>query len=249
MNKPTLYIFTISHFCEKARWALDYLNVDYHLKVIAPGTHLQIAKKLGLKRGSTPFLETGDGVIQGSDTIINWAEEQSNSTSLQDPQNAEAVSEIEARLDKELGVHIRRWFYSEAVVEQPHLVKPIFMRDISAWEKIKFSIKWPVIQKLMIKRMDLGKEQGEQSFTIVQNEMAWLESLLKDTPFLAGNQLSRADIAAAALIAPMIKPGNHPTAKYVNHPPRVAQQSTTFQDSAVWSWVENLYSQYRLAEN
>jgi len=26
---PRLYIFPISHYCEKARWALDYLNVDY----------------------------------------------------------------------------------------------------------------------------------------------------------------------------------------------------------------------------
>lgn len=29
MKKPTLYVFAISHYCEKARWALDFFEVDY----------------------------------------------------------------------------------------------------------------------------------------------------------------------------------------------------------------------------
>ena len=244
-RKPILYVFTISHFCEKARWALDFLSIDYQLSVVAPGTHLQIANKLGLKRGSTPFLQTANGVIQGSDAIIDWAESQSTSLTLSDAQNQQTISEIESRLDEKLGVHIRRWFYSEAIIEQPNLVKPIFLRDISVWEKLKFSIKWPVIKKLMIKRMDLGREQGSESFEIVKQELAWLDQLIKNSNFLNGEKLSRADITAAALLAPAIHPPNHPTSQYINLPPRVKEQTKELAQTAVWPWVEEIYTNYR----
>jgi len=68
---PVLYVFAISHYCEKARWTLDYLGIDYELRHVAPGEHGQIAKKLGAPRTSVPYLSTGDEVIQGSADIID----------------------------------------------------------------------------------------------------------------------------------------------------------------------------------
>jgi glutathione S-transferase len=37
--------------------------------------HRSIARKLGAKRGSVPFLQTDGGVIAGSSAIIDWCEE------------------------------------------------------------------------------------------------------------------------------------------------------------------------------
>lgn len=245
VSKAKLYVFTISHFCEKARWALDYMGINYQLKIIAPGTHIQIAKRLGLKRGATPFLEVGDTVIQGSDAIIDWAETQSSMRSLTNPNIEQDIRKIESRLDEQLGVHIRRWFYSEAVLDHPNIVKPIFLKDLSIWEKCKFSIKWPVIQKRMITGMDLGVEQGLASFEIVKNEIAWLESLIKSHSYLTGEHITRADISAAALIAPIVKPKTHPTAHLINLPPRIQQQIKQLEASPVLNWVEQLYQSHR----
>ena len=36
MAIPTLYLFTISHFAEKARWALDHKQVRYRPVVLLP---------------------------------------------------------------------------------------------------------------------------------------------------------------------------------------------------------------------
>ena len=59
MSDPVLYIFSISHYCEKARWAMDYLGVAYQLKIIPPGPHSAIAKKLGAHGSSLPILVLG----------------------------------------------------------------------------------------------------------------------------------------------------------------------------------------------
>ncbi len=74
-RQPVLYVFAISHFCEKARWALDHLGIAYELRYLAPGEHAELAKKLGAPKSSVPFLDTNGKLIQGSSAIISWAEE------------------------------------------------------------------------------------------------------------------------------------------------------------------------------
>jgi hypothetical protein len=41
-----LYTFTIPHFAEKARWALDYKGIRYQEKRFVPGSHLPVVKHL-----------------------------------------------------------------------------------------------------------------------------------------------------------------------------------------------------------
>ena len=72
--KPDLYMFSISHYCEKARWALDYLGIDYRLRCTVVGAHTRLAKKYGLDSTAVPILVNGDEVIQGSSAIIDWAD-------------------------------------------------------------------------------------------------------------------------------------------------------------------------------
>jgi len=213
--------------------------------VVAPGSHLKIAQKLGLKRGSVPFLKTEDSVIQGSDAIIDWAERQTSSDKSLGS-NDDKVIAIEQRLDNTLGVHSRRWFYSEAIVEHAATVRPVFMHKLSPWEKIKLAIKWPVIQKLMIQRMDLGYQQGLESLQIIKTEIDWLEELITDKhSFLVDNKLSRADITAASLLAPIITPNEHGSANLIVLPPRLQDQYSQMSDSKVWPWVSELYFKYR----
>ncbi|MBK6811361.1 MAG: glutathione S-transferase N-terminal domain-containing protein [Sandaracinaceae bacterium] len=66
-----LYIFPISHFSEKARWACDHHGVAYELVRCVPGPHVATMKRLGVKRTTVPVLTCADGPpIQGSGRII-----------------------------------------------------------------------------------------------------------------------------------------------------------------------------------
>lgn len=245
MPNPTLYIFTISHYCEKAKWALDHLGMEYTTEVLIPGEHASRAKKLGLKRGSVPFLKVGSEVIQGSGAIIDWGEIHSDKT-LESNENADEIANIEKRLDDRLGVHIRRLFYSEALVEHPATVKPVFQDDLSFLKRIQLSLMWPTIRRLMIQGMDLGKNQGLESLEIVSDELDWLDGLLAGNKrYLIGNYFTRADLTAASLLAPFVQPKEHPKLQHLHLPPRLLKKVGEWRHRPSWNWVEQLYINHR----
>ncbi|MBK7653776.1 MAG: glutathione S-transferase N-terminal domain-containing protein [Betaproteobacteria bacterium] len=152
-----LYVFNISHYCEKARWALDHFGIAHEVRHVMVGTHRRLAKKLGAKRGSVPFLQTHDDVIAGSDAILDWCESQPKSRPLTlVGKDSEQVRAIEKRLDDVLGVHVRRYFYSDALINSPELVRPLFSNGLPLWQRAAVTVGWSRIVPIMIKLMDLG---------------------------------------------------------------------------------------------
>lgn len=244
MGKPTLYIFTISHYCEKARWALETLDVAYTARPIAPGLHVKKAKKLGLKRGSLPYLTDGSDVIQGSASIIDWAESRSGITL--DAGDSAAVREVEARLDDVSGVHVRRMFYSEAIPHYPETVLPIFEKDLGFIPKMIVRKKWPLVCSLMIKGMDLGDSQGLESQNILEGELDWLDDLLSDgRQYLIGDTFSRADITAASLLGPLVNPPKHPAYGLIGLPPNVSKTVASWAERPALKYVSRIYADHR----
>ncbi len=244
-TKPVLYVFAISHFCEKARWALDVLGVDYELRNVAPGEHMEIAKKLGAPRSSVPYLSLDGQVIQGSGDIVSWAEGVSSSEISLTP-DPEACDQMEKRIDDIAGVHVRRYYYSEALVEHPSMIRPIFTRNLPLIKKLMISLAWGKICKIMITRMDLGLQQGEESKNILNDELNWIDELLADgRSYLVGDSFSRADIAAASILAPLALPSAHPVYSRLEHPPRMAQELLTWEDRPSLKWVHDVYAKHR----
>ena len=247
-NTPTLYVFAISHYCEKARWALDYLGIDHRLRFVAPGEHGLIAKQLGAPGSSVPYLQLDEKVIQGSGDIMTWADSTPAAIGhrLTPDVDIELAVEIEKRIDSIVGVHVRRFYYSEAMVEHPATVRPIFIADLPLFKKLKISLGWSKIRKIMIKRMDLGQEQGLESQNIVEAELDWLDDLLSDgREYLAGGRFSRADIAVASLLSPLALPPEHPTYAGIAHPPRLAATVAEWGDRASIRWVRDIYRKHR----
>ncbi len=249
MVTPTLHVFSISHYCEKARWALDYLGHDYVLSRLAPGSHIKKAKSLGLKRGAMPFLELPDGVIQGSADIVSWAETHgAGEAQLTSPENREACLEIEQRLDDVAGIHVRRFFYSEAIVDHPSTVLPIFRRGLPWLEQLKLSLGWKVVCRLMIKGMDLGPTQRQESRDKVEGELDWLDGLLADgRQYLVGDRLTRADLAAASLLSPLALPDEHPEYQHIVVPPLAQADMDRWAERPSIRFAKNLYKNARHA--
>src|SRR5262245_58522400 len=70
--EPILVAFGISHFCEKARWALDWHRIRYSEISWPPGVHRLLLKQYGAKGSSLPVVLDGESVIEGSGAIIDW---------------------------------------------------------------------------------------------------------------------------------------------------------------------------------
>jgi glutathione S-transferase len=250
VTQPILYVFAISHYCEKARWALDYLGVDYALRHLAPGNHMQVANELGAPGSSLPLLVAGCEVVQGSGAIIAWAEsavtDASNRLSPESESDSEACRALEQRLDDIAGVHLRRLYYSEAIIEHPGTVLPMFARDLPAGERSALEESWGVVCKLMIGMMNLGFEQGKESQRLVEGELDWLDDRLSDgRRFMLGDRFSRADITAAGLLAPLALPPEHPTYGDLEVPPRMQTLRERWAGRPITGWVSEIYREYR----
>jgi glutathione S-transferase len=244
-SKPVLYVFAISHYCEKARWALDYLDVDYELRHVAPGEHMEIAKALGAPRSSVPYLSLDERVIQGSADIVSWVESVSPSGKSLTP-DAAACEKIEKRIDDAAGVHVRRFYYSEALVDHPSMIRPIFTRDLPLAKKLMISLGWGKIRKRMMTRMDLGTRQGKESEIVVSDELSWVDELLADgRSYLVGDEFSRADIAVASILSPLVLPAEHPVYCRLQHPPKLADALTRWEQRPSFKWVRDIYAKHR----
>lgn len=246
MKKPVLYVFLISHYCEKARWALDYCGIDYQLKTLMPATHSKVTQRIGAKGSGLPILQTQSEVIQGSAAIIDWAQKKAQENDEHSLLvNAESNA-LEKKADDVLGIHIRRWFYSEALVDCPEIVKPVFSKGASLKDKFILQLAWPKIVSVMIKKMDLGYEQEQESKKIVLAELDKLDSLLTGSPkYLVDNQFSNADIALASLIAPFFRPKEHPASSVFNLPPRIQQELPSLEARPSSQWLNALYRNKR----
>lgn len=249
MSRPTLYVFAISHYCEKARWGLDALGADYELRHLPPGAHLQITSELGAAGSSLPLLVSGDLIVHGSSAILDWVDTKNADPSLRlapDAEFAEACRALEERLDDIVGVHVRRYYYSEAMVEHPESVRPIFTRDLEASERQAVEESWAIVRQVMIDSMDLGAEQGRESRLILETEFDWFDALLADgRRYLVGDRFSRADITAASLLAALALPEEHPTYGLLEVPPRVSRDLERWSRRPTAKWVGDIYRDHR----
>jgi len=243
-----LYVFAISHYCEKARWALDYHGIRYRLKVLAPGRHIKVAEDLGAPASSLPYLRADGRLVHGSADVVTWSDQASDGTrpSLTPHKHRLVCHEIERRLDEVTGVHVRRLFYAEALVDYPQTVRPVFTRDLGLVEALAITLSWGKIRDAMIRRMDLGPEQREESKRIVEGELAWLDGLLADgREFLVGERLTRADVAAAALLSPLALPPEHPVYGGLRPPPLFEADVDAWTERPSMAFVRRMYREHR----
>jgi hypothetical protein len=78
-DRPRLATFATSHFCEKARWALEWHGIVFDEVTWPPGLHRILAARAGAKETSLPLLIGCGEIVEGSSAIINWAERNADS--------------------------------------------------------------------------------------------------------------------------------------------------------------------------
>ena len=118
--------------------------------------------------------------------------------------------------------------------------------DLPWTKKILIFAAWGKIRSLMIKRMDLGRSQGSESQDILSAELDWLDGLLADgREHLVGERFTRADLAVASLLSPLVVPAEHPTYAGIQIPPRATATMLAWSERPSMRWVRDMYSRYR----
>ena len=243
-----LYVFSVSHYAEKARWALDFKGLPYELKVLLPGPHQLTTRRLAPKSEVPVFVDDDGTVVQGSSQIIDYADrrwpERSLTPASQELQ-AEA-RELEAHLDRELGRTARRVFYSY-MLRSPTVTIPLFAHKGPWWAPAFYRVAFPVVAKAIRTMYDVRPAKVEGDKERFAAAIKRLEERLAAHRYLMGDSFTRVDITAAALIAPMWRPPEHPIAwqEIPPYPVGLDRWRSEFEESPVQEYVLRVYREHR----
>ena len=206
-----LYQFAISHFCEKARWALDYKGLNYQTVTLLPGQHVAAIRKTGEKATSVPVLEHDGHYVQGSADIVSYLDETFAEHPLtpEDPEMKQAAIEWERRLDEELGPAVRCYCYHH-LLQRPKVVVPLLTAGTPFYNKFLVKLAFSRVDELLRKYMKINEKTSERSRETMERYLDEMATIYQSSPYLVGDQFTRADLAAAAFFAPLFQPEQYP---------------------------------------
>lgn len=206
-----LYQFAISHYCEKVRWALDYKGLSYETVSLLPGQHVKTIRKLTGEDSSVPVIDHDGHRVQGSKEIIDYLDETFPEKPLTpaDPQAREAAIAWEQRLDDEVGPAVRCYSYHH-FLQRPKVVVPMLAAGTPFYNRILLKLAFSRVDEIMRKWMKINEKTAELSRETMEAYLTELAEAYQQRTYLVGDSFSRADLAAAALFAPMFQPGEYP---------------------------------------
>jgi len=246
-QKPRLIAIAISHYCEKVRWAMDYLNIDYIEENHAPLFHRQYTSRYG---GTTvPVLVVGDKALTDSHDILQYLDSISEDKKLypEDPHLRHQVETLEKLFDEKLGVATRVWGYYYAV-QKPLIVSLAWGIKAPLIEKIKTVAAFPKIPKSLKQFYNIIPETKDAALEDIRSVVAVVsQELSSGEQYLVGNSLSAADLAFAALASPILRPPNHPIYSKLSSKmsPERALLVEEVQSTPAGQLVMRMYQEYR----
>jgi glutathione S-transferase len=202
-----LYTFTLSHFCEKARWALDRAGADYREVILMPGFHRGRMKALG-GCGQVPVLTSGARVVEGSGAILDFADSLGGVPPSDPALRAEAL-EWEGYLDREVGETLRRVLYFH-LFEQPRLLVRAWSLGAPFWAPPVYTLLRPRAVRALKRYLHIDAANVQRDEQRLLAAFARVSDHLATHPFLVGDAFSRADLTLAALSSPLLRPSEHP---------------------------------------
>jgi glutathione S-transferase len=202
-----LVTIPISHYCEKARWALERAGLPYREERHVQGIHRIAARRAG-GRATVPVLVTPDGVLGESEEILAWIDERTPAEHRLFPDEPAERADVERlcrRFDEVLGPRGRRLMYVHTLAERK-LMLPFNNQGVPGWEDRALRLGWPLAVRWV--RRELGIRPGieAEDEAVIWRELDFVAELLADREYLCGERFGAADLTFAALSASIVVP-------------------------------------------
>ncbi|MBD1848124.1 glutathione S-transferase [Cyanobacteria bacterium FACHB-63] len=202
-----LITIPVSHYCEKARWALEYLQIPFQEFAHMPPFYQIAVKKYG---GTTlPILITDTQTICDSTGILRYLDTLQPGKLYPSESELQALTiELETLFNENLGINTRRWGYSTILT--PELIYPKWTQGVPTWQKPLFPIIFPQVKSIVQKRFQITKTSAREAYQEIEGVFDRVSQILGDgRKYLLGDQFSAIDLTFAALAAPILQPPEH----------------------------------------
>ena len=159
-----LITIPISHYCEKARWALDRAAVPYREERHVQLVHRVASRRAG-GRGTVPVLVTPEGVFAQSADILAYADRHTEPAARLYPEARalrDEVVALERGFDADLGPEARRWAYFH-ILSRRDLGTAYNCTGVPAWERRAFPLMLGAMSGYIRHLFAIGPETGVQA--------------------------------------------------------------------------------------
>ena len=210
----TLITIPFSHFCEKARWALDWCGVPYVERACLPGLASEAHEAHRRPHGAGARSRRRQPPLTDSTAILRWADAHAPAHKRLLPASAAARAErdaLEDELDERLGPATRLWAYAHGLRNRPMLralVAPSFprWRDRALLALARCPSSAPIIER----HYGATTEAAERAEGVIVDGFERAAQRLSKQPYLSGERFGAADLTFAVLGGAMVLPPREP---------------------------------------
>lgn len=242
---PVLWHLKVSHYNEKARWALDFKRVPHARRAVTPGRHRALAEKL-TGAPTLPVLVVDGEAIGDSTRIIAELESRHPEPALYpaDAAQRRRALEIEDFFDEELGPYTRLLLL-DSVLEDVDLMLGTFVPDLDGVQRAFAKATFPAWRRQV--RADFGID--ERSVARARSKLRAagerFRSELEPSGYLVGDSFTVADLTAAALVAPVVAPEQFPYPQPQRSHPLVEPLRRELARLGMLEWAREMYARHR----
>jgi glutathione S-transferase len=241
---PILWQFRLSHFNEKARWALDYKGVAHARQSLLPGFHVPRMWALSGQK-QVPVLVYQGRAIAGSAAVIDAIEEAHPDPPLYPavPSERQRALELAQYFDDRLGPHIRRALFYE-ILPDPGYSTALLADGFSVTVRALYRLVFPALRAVMRRDMQIDDESARESLDQTRVVLSRLGNQIQSSGYLVGSRFTVADLTAAALVSPVFQP---PQFSY--RFPAATEAVERFREKvgheSVGEWCRTIYARHR----
>jgi glutathione S-transferase len=202
---PVLWQYSFSNYNEKARWALDYKGVAHRRRSLLPGGPRAMAFSRG--RGTLPVLDLDGRRIVDSTKIIEALEARTPDPTLYPaaPEERQRALELEAWFTDSIGHDLRRVVFWD-LRDRRAALADLLGTDQGPAGRAQIRAIMPVAWHYVVRRYHFDEESYERSRTALVGALDRIEAERSGHDHLVGTEFSVADLTAAALLYPLVRP-------------------------------------------
>jgi glutathione S-transferase len=210
-DRMRLITIPMSHYCEKARWALERLDIPYHEE-----RHLQIfhyPRTWWTSRGRTvPVLIDGGRVFADSTDILKHLDSYAGPGRTLYPESMEErarIEQLEDLFDEVVGVESRRWVYFQ-YRNRPLQAIRVAGQGAPWYEILLMPFIYPLFRFVIGKVLDPTAANVDAGLDKVREVLKRTDAWLAEGgPYLLGSRFTAADLTLACMLAPLVSPPNY----------------------------------------
>ena len=246
MALPVLWHFTVSHFNEKARWALDFKRVPHVRRALLPGFHFpKILRMTG--QTAVPVLALDGRPIHDSTRIIEALERAFPEPALyprNEPGRRRALA-LEDFFDEEVGHAVRTAIVGPLFAHDPVSAGNVLTTGMGPGARRAVRAVLPAFRAFYKLRHGIDDAAIAAAPARLRAGLDRIVAELGPSGHLVGDAFSVADLTAAALFSPIVLPPEFPYPPPEPRPRHVLALRASLEGHPAFRWVLETYRRYR----